>query len=217
MTGPEPDREITVMLRRLRDGSPGAADALVPVIYAELRRLAGWFMRRERPGHTLQPTALVHEAYFRLVGQHDVEWQNRAHFFSVAARIMRRILLDFARKRLSARRGGPRQRVTLDDTLLISEERLDDILIIDESLTRLAKLDERQSRIVELRFFGGLDVDDIARLLDISPITVKRDWNSARAWLQREISRGLPDTNRPGNSLLKCDQPGTMAAGQKRL
>jgi RNA polymerase sigma factor (TIGR02999 family) len=157
-------------------------------------------MRRERSGHTLQPTALVHEAYLRLVGQREVQWKSRAHFYSIAGRIMRRILLDFARKRRSAKRGGAGVKVTLDEGLVVAENRLDDVLLIDEALHRLAEMDERQGRIVELRFFAGLSVEETALALEISPITVKRDWNSARAWLYREISKARPD------------EPGTVAA-----
>jgi RNA polymerase sigma factor (TIGR02999 family) len=157
-------------------------------------------MRRERTGHTLQPTALVNEAYVRLVGQREVQWKSRAHFYGIAGQIMRRVLLDFARKRLSAKRGGAGWRVTLDEGMVIAEDRLDDILLIDEALNRLAQMDPRQSRIVELRFFAGLSFEETAAALDISPITVKRDWSSAKAWLYREMAKA------------RSDESGTVAA-----
>ncbi len=185
--------EVTALLGKLSSGNADAADRLAPLIYSELRHLAANCMRRERIGHTLQPTALVHEAYIRLVGQKEVHWKSRAHFYSIAGRIMRRILLDFARKRLSSKRGGAGQKVTLDEGLMVSEDRLDDILLIDEALNRLTEMDERQGRIVELRFFAGLSVEETALALDISPITVKRDWNSAKAWLYREIAKARPN------------------------
>jgi RNA polymerase sigma factor (TIGR02999 family) len=185
--------QVTALLGRLSSGNAEAADALAPLIYTELRRLAANCMRRERIGHTLQPTALVHEAYLRLIGQREVQWKSRAHFYSIAGRIMRRILLDFARKRLSSKRGGAGRKVTLDEGLVIAEDRLDDILLVDEALHRLAEMDQRQSRIVELRFFAGLSVEETALVLEISPITVKRDWNSAKAWLYREITKARPN------------------------
>jgi RNA polymerase sigma factor (TIGR02999 family) len=195
------EHEVTALLGRLSSGQADAADALAPLIYAELRRLAGACMRRERAGHTLQPTALVHEAYLRLVGQREVQWKSRAHFYGIAGQLMRRILLDFARKRLSSKRGGAGRKVTLDEGLVISEDRLDDVLLVDAALNRLSALDERQGRIVELRFFAGLSVEETAQALEISPITVKRDWNSAKAWLYREIAKG------------RRDESGSVAAG----
>jgi RNA polymerase sigma factor (TIGR02999 family) len=193
--------EVTALLGRLSGGNPEAADALAPLIYSELHRLAVSCMRRERTGHTLQPTALVNEAYLRLVGQREVQWKSRAHFYGIAGQIMRRILLDFARKRLSAKRGGAGWKVTLDEGMVIAEDRLDDILLIDAALNRLAQLDERQSRIVELRFFAGLSFEETAAALELSTITVKRDWNSAKAWLYREIAKARPN------------ESGTVAAG----
>jgi RNA polymerase sigma factor (TIGR02999 family) len=195
------EHEVTALLGRLRSGHPEAAEALAPLIYNELRRLARNCMRRERAEHTLQPTALVHEAYIRLIGQREVQWKNRAHFYGIAGQLMRRILLDLARKRITAKRGGAGRRVTLDEGLVISEERLDDVIAVDDALHRLAALDERLSRVVELRFFAGLSVEETAEVLEVSPITVKRDWNSAKAWLYREIAKG------------RHDESGSMAAG----
>src|SRR5215831_9733199 len=150
--------EVTRLLRDLRRGNTQAADELVPLIYEDLRRLASACMRRERPGHTLQATALVHEAYLKLLGQREVEWHDRAHFFAVAATLMRRVLLDHARKRQTFKRGSASHKTTLHDSLLISDEHLDDVLVIDECLTRLAAIDPQQARLVELRFFAGLNV-----------------------------------------------------------
>jgi RNA polymerase sigma-70 factor (ECF subfamily) len=184
MSGPG---EVTRLLGQLRAGRKGAAEQLTPLIYQELHKLAAACMRRERPGHTLQATALVNEAYMRLLGQHDVEWQNRSHFYGIAAQIMRRILLDYARKHQAAKRGGPHQKVRIDEALLVSEQQLDVVLAVDESLKRLEQIDPRQSRVVELRFFAGLDVEQTAAVLGISTATVKREWQFAKAWLQREM------------------------------
>ncbi len=182
--------DVTRLLHQLRRGDAQAANQLIPLIYDELRRLASACMRRERPGHTLQATALVHEAYLRLLDQREVDFHDRAHFFAVAATLMRRILLDHARKRHTAKRGSAPLQTTLDDTLLVTEEHLDDVLALDECLTRLADLDAQQARIVELRFFAGLSVEEIAGVLDVGTATVKREWRSAKAWLNREMSRG---------------------------
>ena len=182
--------EVTRLLRQLGRGNPRAVDQLTPLIYDELRRLASACMRRERPDHTLQATALVHEAYLRLLGQRDVEWHDRAHFFAVAATLMRRVLLDHARKRRSAKRGAAPHKTTLDEGLLISEEHLDDVLAMDECLARLALIDPQQARLVEMRFFAGLSVDEISAVAGISTATVKREWASAKAWLYREMTRG---------------------------
>lgn len=181
--------EVTVLLAQLRDGNREAADRLVPLIYRELRRMAGAYMRRERPGHTLQATGLVHEAYMRLAGGEGAQWQNRAHFFAIAAHTMRQVLLDYARKRGAGKRGGTGARkVDLDAELLVSENTLEDVIVIDEALERLAQIDERQSRLIELRFFAGLSVEEAAEVMGLSAITIKREWRSAKAWLLRELS-----------------------------
>jgi RNA polymerase sigma factor (TIGR02999 family) len=162
----------------------------MPVVYAELHRLARARLRGERADHTLQATALVNEAYVRLVGQTRVRWQNRAQFFGTAAQFMRRILVDHARDRLSAKRGGGAPRVQLDEVLLATRERGIDLLALDAALERLERLDERQGRLVVLRFFGGLTIEAVAAVLDISPATAKREWTTARIWLRRELSAG---------------------------
>ena len=186
---PEPAGDVTQLLRQLRAGQPDAADQLVPLIYRELRRIAGAQMARERPGHTLQATAVVHEAYMRLAGEQDIEWQNRAHFFGIAARTMRRVLLDYARQRHAGKRGGSGAgKVDLDTELLIGDDRLEDVVALDQVLTRLTEMDEEQGRIVELRFFAGLNVEETAEAMGISPRTVKREWRLARAWLERELA-----------------------------
>jgi RNA polymerase sigma-70 factor (ECF subfamily) len=183
-----PVGDVTVLLTQLGQGDKDAADRLIPLVYAELRRMAAIHMHRERPDHTLQPTALVHEAYLRLVGNVPSECQNRAHFFAIAAHSMREVLLDYARRHHAGKRGGENARkVVLDEALFISADRLDDVLVMDELLQRLAAIDARQSRLVELRFFAGMSVEEAGEVLDISPKTVKRDWRSAKAWLHREL------------------------------
>jgi RNA polymerase sigma-70 factor (ECF subfamily) len=182
-----PPGDVTQLLADLQDGRPDSASQLIPFVYDELHRLAHRHMRHERPDHTLQATALVHEAYVRLVNQPQRTWQNRAHFIAVAAQVMRGILVDYARARGTSKRGSAPQRVPLDEPLLFTEEQSDDLVSLDEALERLALFDERQSRIVELRFFGGLTVDETAEVLGISAKTVKRDWSVARAWLHREV------------------------------
>jgi len=162
----------------------------MPVVYGELRRLAQHYLRRERPDHTLRATALVHEAYLRLVDQRAVTWQNRAHFFGVAAQLMRRILVDHARRHHAAKRGGTALKVSLNDVVLAAEERAEDLVALDDALNRLAAMDPRQGRVVELRLFGGLTVEETAEVLRISPATVKREWTTAKAWLSREIRQG---------------------------
>ena len=186
----EPPGDVTRLLHQLRRGNAQAAEELVPLIYDELRRLASACMRRERPGHTLQATALVHEAYLKLLGQREVDWHDRTHFFAVAATLMRRVLLDHARKRHTAKRGCAPHKATLEDSLLISDEHLDDVLAMDECLTRLAAIDPQQARLVELRFFAGLNVEEVAGAMSISTASVKREWASAKAWLNREMTRG---------------------------
>jgi len=186
--------EITLLLADLQAGNRSAESRLMPLVYNELRRVAGRYMRGERPDHTLQPTALVHEAYLRLLGQHDVAWQNRSHFYAVAARLMRNILVDHARARQAHKRGGQERKVTFDEALEFAGRETTDLLALDEVLTRLAQRDPRQARIVELRFFGGLSEKEVAEVLGVSVRTIKRDWAVARAWLYREISqRSLRD------------------------
>jgi RNA polymerase sigma factor (TIGR02999 family) len=185
---PEDPGEVTQLLRKLNRGDPEAADRLIPLIYGELRALAARSMRSERPNHTLQATALVHEAFLRLVDQRKTGWQNRAQFFAVAARIMRHVLLDHARRRLTAKRGAGRN-VPLDEFASAAEQSLDQIVFISECLDRLAALDLEQSRIVEMQFFAGLTVEEMAHVLHRSPMTVKRQWASAKAWLYREMTK----------------------------
>ena len=180
--------EVTNLLIELKNGNREAESRLMPLVYGELRRLAGLYMRGERPGHTLQATALVHEAYLRLVGYEDVDWQNRAHFFGVAANLMRRILVDHARAKQAKKRGGGDQKVSLDQAVLVRPEAPEQFLALDEALERLAKRDPRQARIVELRYFGGLSEEETAEVLEISVRTVKRDWNVARAWLYQQLN-----------------------------
>ena len=182
-----PRDDVTLLLGQLANGNEDAASRLIPLVYNELRRLAGGYMRCERPDHTLQATALVHEAYLKLVEQRSVDWQGRAHFFGVAAQIMRRILIDHARGHLRDKRGGDQVAVPLDEVLVFSPERSHELLKLDECLDRLTALDPRQGKIVELRFFGGLTVEETAQVLGISPKTVKRDWSVAKAWLHGEL------------------------------
>lgn len=163
-------------------------DRLLSIVYTELHKQAARYLRKERAGHTLQPTALVHEAYLRLIDQREVAWQNRAHFFGICAQLMRRILVDHARERLAEKRGGAGAvRLTLDERVAIVEEREVDLLALDEALTRLAAMDKRQARVVELRFFSGLNVEETAKVMEVSPATVKLDWSMAKAWLRREM------------------------------
>lgn len=180
--------EVTNLLVQLKNGNRDAEPRLIPLVYAELRRLAGHYIRGERPGHTLQATALVHEAYLRLVGQKEISWQNRAHFFGVAANLMRRILVDHARAKQAKKRGGSGQKLSLDEAVLVKPEAPEQFLALDEALERLARRDPRQSRIVELRFFGGLSEEETAEVLGISTRTVKRDWSVARAWLYQQLN-----------------------------
>jgi RNA polymerase sigma factor (TIGR02999 family) len=179
--------EVTLLLSALTRGDDGAATKLIPVVYDELRRLAGSYMRRERVDHTLQATALVHEAYLKLVEQRSVDWQSRAHFFGVAAQLMRRILIDHARGHTRQKRGGEQRKVSLDEAFVFSEKQADELLAVDDSLNRLAEIDPRQARVVELRFFGGLSVEEAAEVLGVSPKTVKRDWSVAKAWLYADL------------------------------
>ena len=179
---------ITELLVGYGRGDKEALDRLMPIVYDELRRQAARYLKREQVGHTLQTTALIHEAYVRLVDQRNVQWQNRAHFFGIAAQLMRRILIDHARTRKRAKRGGSDVRVSLGDVDVAAKDQDLDVVALDEALNRLAKIDEQQSRVVELRFFSGLTVDETAEVLGISAATVKRDWSMAKAWLHRELS-----------------------------
>lgn len=184
-----PSSPVTELLMRWRGGEREALDALIPLVYSELRRIARHYLQNERPGHTLQSTALVHEAYARMIAQDLPQWQNRAHFFAVAAQLMRQILVDHARGYRAAKRGGGACKLSLED----AEERplpVDvDIIALDDALKTLAEMDPQQSRVVELKFFGGLSIEDTAEVLGISASTVKRDWVTARAWLFRELDR----------------------------
>ena len=179
--------DVTSLLNELAAGDQEAAAKLVPLVYEELHRLAACRLRHERPDHTLQATALVHEAYMKLVAQRDAKWQNRAQFFAVASQVMRRILVDYARGQQRIRRGGKQQKVSLENALLVSPDRTEELLAVNESLSRLEKLDFRQGRIVELRYFGGLTVDEAAEILGVSSKTVKREWKIAKAWLYGDL------------------------------
>lgn len=181
---------VSDLLAECRSGDPLAIRRLVPIVYSELRAIAAAALRRERPNHTLQPTALVHEAFLRLVDQRDVHWQNRAHFLGCAAQVMRHILVDHARAHRAEKRGGGAERVTLDDSLVATGVREVDVLALDEALRVLGDLNERQSRVVELRYFGGLTIEETAELLGVSTATVSNDWTIARAWLRRELGGG---------------------------
>ena len=178
---------ITRLLVEWRDGDKAALDQLFPLVYKEMRRLAKHYMRRQRPDHTLQTSALINEAYLRLVDHKNMQWQNRAHFFAVAAQAMRRILVDHARARSYAKRGGGLRKVDINEASLVADERTDELVALDEALCELESLDPRKSRVVELRYFGGLSIEETALVLETSPATVKRDWNSARGWLHRAI------------------------------
>jgi RNA polymerase sigma factor (TIGR02999 family) len=180
-------RNITHLLKEWSEGDQQALDELTPHVYEELRQQAARYLRKERPNHSLQATALINEAFLRLIDVKDVQWQNRAHFFAIAANLMRRILVDHARRRDAEKRGGSQVCLTLDEGLAWANEPDVDLLAIDEALDRLAIIDEQQARIVELRFFSGLTVEETATALGVSPKTVKRDWSVARAWLKREI------------------------------
>lgn len=182
--------KISRLLIDWSQGDESALDRLMPLVYEELRKLARHYMRGERRGHTLQTTALINEAYLRLVDQKDVKWQSRAHFFAVAAQVMRHILVDHARTRTRAKRGGEARRITLEDLTAPVPERSLELIALDEALISLSKIDPRKSRVVELRYFGGLSNEEIAEVLKVSPNTVMRDWTMAQAWLRREIRSG---------------------------
>ncbi|MBS1830152.1 MAG: sigma-70 family RNA polymerase sigma factor [Acidobacteria bacterium] len=179
---------ITLLLQKVGQGDKGSESALLELVYSELHRLASSYMRRERKDHTLQPSALVNEAYVKLIGAQDVPWQNRGHFYAAAARVMRNILIDYARTRAAERRGGAPVRAPLREDMLMVEEDPDRFLLLDAAMDRLEQLDPRQAKVVELRFYGGLNVEETAAALDISEKTVKRDWAVARAWLEAEIA-----------------------------
>jgi RNA polymerase sigma factor (TIGR02999 family) len=182
-------KEITQLLQAWRAGDQAALDQLLALVYDELRRLAGHYLRGERQGHTLQSSALVHEAYLLLAGQDKIAWQNRAHFFGVAAQAMRRVLVEYARSRNYQKRGGKAAHVGLDAAAELAAGRVAEVIALDDALQGLAKIDARKSRVVELRYFGGLSVEETAEALGISTVTVMRDWHTAKAWLLREISR----------------------------
>jgi RNA polymerase sigma factor (TIGR02999 family) len=184
-SSPDP---LAALLDRARQGQPAAVEELVPILYTELRRIAARSLRRERPGQTLQPTALVHEAYLRLLKDADLSFQNRAHFLAIAARSMRQILVERARARDAQKRGGHRQRVTLDEGVAVEGPREVELVALDAALERLERVDAAHARIVELRFFGGLTNEEAAEALGVSPATVKRGWAVARAWLYRELT-----------------------------
>jgi RNA polymerase sigma factor (TIGR02999 family) len=181
--------DITKLLQGWQGGDGAALDALVPVVYKELRRLAHYELRKERPDHTLQSTALVHEAYFRLVGRDLPQWESRTHFFAIAAQLMRQILVDYARRRRASKRGSGVCTLTLDDAMAMPQGKDVDVVAVDDALNTLAEVDPRQSRVVELRFFAGLSLEETSEVMGIATATVQRDWTAARAWLHREISR----------------------------
>lgn len=185
---------VTELLKQVQTGKKEALDQLLPLVYDELRKLASYQLRRERINHTLQPTALVHEAYLRLINQRAVDWRDRAQFFGLAANMMRRILVNHALAHKAEKRGGQEHQIALDEAISFAAERELDLVLLDEALTRLAALDPEQSRIVELRFFGGLTVEDVAEVTGISTATVKREWRAAKAWLYEQI-HGAPETS----------------------
>ncbi|HEX8249329.1 MAG TPA: sigma-70 family RNA polymerase sigma factor [Pyrinomonadaceae bacterium] len=183
-------QEITQLLLAWGSGDKAALDALMPIVYDELRKLAKRYMRRQNPDHTLQTTALVNEAYLRLIDSSRVRWQDRTHFFAISAQLMRRILVDFARAKNSRKRGGEQIQITLDERIEAPFEKEMNLVALDEALQNLAKLSQRQSQIVELRYFGGLSEEEISETMEISTRTVRRDWSLARAWLYRELNQG---------------------------
>jgi RNA polymerase sigma factor (TIGR02999 family) len=181
--------EVTRLLQEWKSGDTKALDALLPLVYKELRCVARSQLRKERPDHTLQSAALVHEAYLRLVGLNPPQWESRAHFFAIAAQLMRQILVDYARRRRATKRGGTVCKISVENAAMLSRQDDVEVLALDDALHSLAKLDARQGRVVELRFFAGLSLEEISAVLEIAPATVQRDWTAARAWLYREISR----------------------------
>lgn len=185
----ENNPQITQFLKQWSDGNREALDKLMPLVYAELHRQASRFLKKERVGHTLQTTGLINEAYLKLINQNEVEWQNRAHFFAIAAQAMRRILIDYARERKREKRGGAAENLPIEEALTIaSPEKSIDLIWLDEALNELAKFDERQARVVELRYFSGLSIEETAEVLGVSNVTVRRDWNLAKAWLYQQMA-----------------------------
>lgn len=197
------DRTVTALLQLVTHGDARAFDDLVPIVYDQLRRLAHRALRGERRDHTLNTTALAHEAYAKLAGLNRMRWQDRAHFFAVAAQAMRRILVDYAVARKAQKRGGGWHPVELDQVALLSDDRLDEVLSVDAALTRLGRIDSRVVRIIECRVFMGMTIDETADALELSPASVKRHWTTARAWLTRELTAGAPDTHDRGEA--RCD------------
>jgi len=189
--------DVTRLLLDWQSGDQAALDQLMPLIYDELRRLAAGHLRHERPDHTLQPTALVNEAYLQLIEQRRMNWQGRAHFFGAAAELMRRILVDYARAHNAAKRGGGAFKVSLRDVAAVIEQQDVEVMLLDQALTELAALDPAQARLVELRYFGGLSVEETAEAMKLSPATVKRHWNSAKAWLHRRLTKGVTSESPP--------------------
>ena len=182
--------EITQLLHEWSEGDRGALDELLPLVYDELHRQAARYRRRERPDHTLQTTALIHEAYLKLIDQRDVQWQSRTHFFAIASLAMRRILVNYAKTRHREKRGGAFARVPLEEAVLASgDKNIDEIIALDQALTRLAALDQQQARVVELRYFSGLSLEEVAEVISVSRATVARDWNMAKAWLHQELTK----------------------------
>ena len=184
-----PSKNITELILAWGNGDKEAIDQLVPLIYEELHRLAARYMRREHPGHTLQTTALVNEAYCKLIDQKNVQWQNRAHFFGIAAQAMRRILVDHARSRLRLKRGGAVNKISLDESALIPQPEMKELISLDDALTRLGEFDPQKSRIVEMKFFGGLSMEEIAEVEKVSKSTIEREWRKAKAWLHHEVQK----------------------------
>jgi RNA polymerase sigma-70 factor, ECF subfamily len=182
--------EVTRLLADWSRGDQAALDKLMPLVYGELRQIARRYMARQSPGHSLQTTALINEAYLKLVGQQEKRWRNRAHFFGVAAQAMRHILVDYARAKHYAKRGAGVRRVSLDEALMVSDERAAELVALDEAIAELANIDPRKCKVVELRYFGGLSVEETAEALNVSPVTVMRDWSLAKAWLRRALSQG---------------------------
>ena len=185
----QPPSEVSLLLQQWRNGDRQALDALLPLVYKELRRLAHFQLQKERPDHTLQSAALVHEAYLRLIGLNTPQWESRTHFFAIAAQLMRQILVDYARRHRAVKRGRSVCKLSLEDAKAASRGKDVDVVALDDALNSLAKIDSRQSRVVELRFFAGLSLQEISEAMEIAPATVQRDWTAARAWLHREISR----------------------------
>jgi RNA polymerase sigma factor (TIGR02999 family) len=193
----QPSHEVTQLLQEWSGGDQSAAERLMPLVYDELRRLARDYLRRERPDHTLQPTALVNEAYLKLVDQSRVDWQNRRHFYGIAAQMMRRVLVDHAREHAAEKRGGARRKVSLDDADVPTGERAAELIALDEALRKLSEVFPRKAKVVELRFFGGFSVAETAEILNVSDKTVMREWESAKLWLYRELEAGAAETGKP--------------------